>query len=111
MNLKKIRNKKDFNHPQDDLLDLFKETVKLDFDFARELKLFDVVEANCFTISSKIGDSFIEILKEEHMVFIVTRRNWISKNKLELYFEVAEYGDSFELSSMIISGEYEQEES
>lgn len=64
-----------FNTP---FWDLFVNEIYLDFQFGKELKLFDFIDTSVFRSHSVMGNLFIELLNEECWIFIVNRRSWKS---------------------------------
>ena len=65
------------------IADLFRNEIYLQFEFGKDIKLFDFITPNLFYSNSDIGNSFIDVLKKTEMIFIVYERIWVDQNTLE----------------------------
>jgi hypothetical protein len=75
-------------HPQDVLHGIFTDNLTLDFSFAKELKLYDIITFGCFIGKDELGLAMIELLEASEMLFILTERQYETVNKISLDFEV-----------------------
>ncbi|MFA7307583.1 MAG: hypothetical protein WC026_13025 [Hyphomicrobium sp.] len=83
----------------------FYENITFSFKYAKELKLYDVVTPKCLSSKTDIGKEFIYLLSER-IVFVLSRRNWLSKNFIALEFEVVEQGREDEVRKELIRGNF-----
>ena len=91
-------------HPQDVLDEIFNDNVSLDFDFAKELKQYDIIKAECFTQKNELGAAILQLIVMADSHFIIHRREFESKNNLKLHFEVCHGDSEFECHNELIKG-------
>ena len=86
--LKKIKELKGEKHPTCILYDLFSLNVTIDFEFAKDLKLHDNINAQCFTSNTKIGKALIYILSNTGLgyQYILFQKTWKSHDEIDLDF-------------------------
>lgn len=85
----KLNELKGLQHPQKTLNSIFKNDLSLDFEFARQLKLYDVISANCFVSETEIGKALIEHIRYSDLYFILHDRFWSRTDIIEVEFDVA----------------------
>jgi hypothetical protein len=76
-------------HPQDVLNYRFRENVTLDFEFAKQLRLHDVLCAECFSSNTEIGRALINLIVRSEIRFILFLRYWNSTNEITVEFELS----------------------
>ena len=84
----KLEELKDTGYPQDILHTLFMEHVTLDFEFARQLNLYDVLRGGCFISESDVGKALIYLICNSQNVFILYQKRWVSAEEISLEFEM-----------------------
>ena len=86
--LQKIKQLKDKKHPTCILYDLFYKNVSIDFQFAKDLKLYDNINHQCFTSKTKIGKALIHILSNtaRGLQYILFLKTWQSADEISLEF-------------------------
>lgn len=72
----------------DIIYETFVHKVSIDFDFAEKLKLFDFVSAQCFIADDKLTDAMLELCAYSSLVFIVSRRSYLTTDEIRIDFEV-----------------------
>jgi len=84
----KIEEHKNEMHPEQIIGDIFYENVSIDFEFAKQLKLYDTISSECFKSETEIGKALIYILSNTPYLFtyILYQRNWQSTNEIYLEF-------------------------
>lgn len=97
-------------YPEDTLLTLFEENVNIDFEFAKQLKLYDIITVNCFYSDTEIGKALICLIGDfTEFRFILYERSWVETNEIEISFEVADCDNGREVQIMLIKGEFDAE--
>jgi len=97
------------HHPQDILHDLFREHVTIDFEFAKQLKLYDIINPNCFCSETEIGKALISLIDIADLRFILYMRNWSATNEISIDFEVTHCDFEREVHLKMSKGEFEVE--
>lgn len=78
----------------EDLIDkLIADNLTLDWEFASQLRLFDIIKPECFETKTLIGKGIIELFIRSGYEFIFYARSWETAHHLNLHFEV--YNDDF----------------
>lgn len=94
--------------PEDFLFNLLITNLTLDFEFAKQLKLFDIITPTCFSTETAIGKALITLMEYADFRFILFRRNWDTMNEIEVEFEVCHMDYDREVhSALIINGRLE----
>ena len=86
---KYLQSRKGEYHDQDLLRNLFHSTnedIVIDFNFAKSLNIFEVIYPNCFTCKTEAGKALIELSYD--LRFIVSKKNYITKENINIEFEV-----------------------
>lgn len=90
--------------PQDVLFHLLFHNVKLDFDFAKDLKLFDVLTSDCFSRNNHITNALIYLMFYTDTEFVVVQRKFRDPDQLEIYLEPCYVDSVMELINDLITG-------
>jgi hypothetical protein len=88
------------------MYDLFRDNITLDFDFTKDLRLFDIMRANCFYSETEIGKALIHLIEHAELEFVLCNRSWYETNKLVLEFEMTHCDYSREVHYKFLKGEY-----
>lgn len=100
--LERLKGKK---HPEDTLWDVFYNDVIIDFEFAKQLKLYDIIDSYCFSSRNNKGKALIELINTADFRFILYRRSWSGTNEIELDFEVSHVDKHLEIWQKFIKHE------
>ena len=82
---------------RESLSSIFFEYITLDFDFAKSLQLYDIIEAKCFKNEDVISNDLIELSDYCDLNFILHRRMFKDCNRLEIDFFACHQEDVWEL--------------
>ena len=105
----KLEELKGTQHPQDILDTIFRDNVTIDFNFARQLKLYDIINADCFCSETDIGKALIYLMWVADLRFVLYMRNWSSTNELTVEFELTHCDNEREVHLKLTKGEFEVE--
>ena len=90
-------------HPQDELLDIFRDDLKLNYDFAKQLNRLDVINHECFEFETDKGKAMQKLIFD--IKFIVVKKEWF-KSGIFFDFEAASVDTEFDAINKINSGYY-----
>lgn len=62
-------------------------SLKLDFTFAKDLNLLDVIHPDCFSYSNEHTKAMVDTLALMSFAFVVTSKDWITPNHISLKLE------------------------
>lgn len=94
-------------HLEDTLYNIANDDLTIDFEFAKNLKLFDTLSVRCLKSDTKEGKCLIELIYSADLRFMVYKREWSDINTIELYLPVCHTDYEHRLHIDLISGEYE----
>ncbi len=66
--------------------------LSIDFEFAKQLNLFDAVTANCFEHECILGEELKSFLNENNIVFFVAIKYYKTKEDLEIILKMSDQG-------------------
>lgn len=72
----------------DILENIFRDHTSLKYTFAKQLNLYEMLSAECFTPIDAIGRAAINLLSSAQINFIVYRKHYFKMKKLEIDFVV-----------------------
>ena len=101
----KLEELKGNRSPQDILEILFHENVNIDFEFAKQLKLYDIICPDCFYSQTDIGQALIYLLNFASLRFVVSVKEWHATNHMTVEFEMAHWDYVKKLHKELIKGE------
>ena len=78
------------NITQDDIYRVFELHVKLDYDFAKQLNMLDVVGWDCFLFEKEEGEVLRALLDSADLLFVVAKKTWRTKDKIDIEFEATD---------------------
>jgi hypothetical protein len=84
------------------IYELLTENISMDFDFAKELKLFDTISCNCLTYNNLIGKGLIEIMRYTDCIFIVSKRRFMFTDLLDIELSVCHIDFESDLHDYLI---------
>ena len=84
-------------HPQDHLDNLVGGELSLDFEFAKDLRLMDIVGPKCFSVKSEDGRRLIHLMDNTYMRFVLKMKEWKTPNGLHLDFIATSGGGEYNL--------------
>ncbi len=85
----RLKNKEEGEHnDQNVLYAIFTRLISIDYDFAKSLSLFDILDSECFTAKDELGDALIQLCVMADLTFIVTRKKYTSKESIAIDLEV-----------------------
>ena len=76
---------------------LFDEGVELNFEFAKQLNLYDIVSSDCLSAKTKEGEAILYLCNALSVNFIVGARHWNAVNNLFFCFYVSFSDDPYSL--------------
>lgn len=85
----KLKELKKTDTPQDILETLFEENVTMDFEFAKQLRLFEVISSDCFYSETEVGEALISLMGFAGFSFVLSFKKWYGTDYLYLELEVA----------------------
>jgi hypothetical protein len=85
----KLEELKGTNTPQDILDTLFQNNVTMDFEFAKQLKLYDVITPDCFYSETEVGKALIYLMDFAEFSLVLYFRKWHATDGISLEFELA----------------------
>ena len=100
---KHLKEHKGKNHPQDILDEIFREKISIDFDFADKLKLFDIIEAECFIADGELGDAILQLCVMAELRFIVSKRCFTTTESITINFEVCNEDYDYQCHKALIT--------
>lgn len=100
---KELESRNGERHVQDILNDVFDRNVDLDFEFAKELKLYDMIMSDCLMPKSDLGKAIIELCSHSDLIFIVTRKWYMKTDSFDIEFEVCHLDNNRECFNDIIT--------
>jgi hypothetical protein len=89
----------------DYLFEGFINTVTMDFNFASELKLFDIISGACFSSECELGKILVELVSDMEVSFIVNTREFLTPDRMRISFEVCHSDYDYDLKKLMIKGE------
>lgn len=69
------------------------DLLTIDFEFAKQLNLFDAITANCFEHKDVLGKELKDFLNENNIVFFVAIKYYKSKEDIEIIFKMSDQGE------------------
>ncbi len=106
---KKLEELEGTHHQQDILDNLFNDHVTINFEFAKQLKLYDILNADCFFSETDIGKALVWLMRTADFRFVLYMRNWSATNEITVEFEITHSDYEREVHSKLIRGEFEVE--
>lgn len=101
----KLEELKSTESPQDILYTLFLDNVTMDFEFAKQLKFYDVISADCFCSETDVGNALIYLMEYAAFSFVVYFKKWESTNQISFDFVVTHEDNEKEVYLSLTKGE------
>jgi small-conductance mechanosensitive channel len=85
----KLEELKETDTPEEILGTLFQDNVTMDFEFAKQLRLFEVITPGCFHSETEVGKALIYLMDFADFSLVLSFRKWTSTDEIFLEFELA----------------------
>ena len=86
----------------------FDEGIELDFEFAKQLNVYDIVSSNCLSFKTEEGKLILDLCETLGVDFVVSARHWNSKNDLYFSFYASFGGDGYSIQHKLMGNTIEK---
>ncbi len=105
---KNLLSKLDVANPMVDFNRLFDEGVELDFEFAKQLKVYDIVSSDCFSYKTEEGKEILDLCRILGVDFILSARHWNNTMDLYMGFYASFGGDGYSIQHKLMGNTIEE---